>query len=105
MHFFKDSSEAERYATSRPYFHPIAIARAKEAASIETPVSLALDVACGTGHSTTALMALADQLIGIDISFNMLRIGLSETVSFVKRGEFLVGMVGSLSTPTGSLES
>jgi ubiquinone/menaquinone biosynthesis C-methylase UbiE len=72
MKFFTGLSEAERYAKSRPYFHPLAITRAKEAANIESPVSLVMDAACGTGHSTAALMSIAERVIGIDISFNML---------------------------------
>ena len=72
MPFFTHSDEAERYAQSRPYFHPLAISRAKEATGAEKSVPLALDVACGTGLSTTALMAIAERVIGIDISRNML---------------------------------
>ncbi len=72
MRFFTSPSEAERYAKSRPYFHPLAIARAKKAVGIERKVPLALDVACGTGQSTTALLAVAERVIGVDISRNML---------------------------------
>ena len=72
MPFFTESNEAERYARNRPYFHPLAIARAKEAMGIGTAVPLALDVACGTGLSTTALLSIAERVIGMDISFNML---------------------------------
>lgn len=39
---------------------------------ITSTFPLAVDVACGTGHSTAALTALADQVIGFDISWNML---------------------------------
>ena len=72
MKFFTDSSEAVRYARSRPYFHPLAIKRAKKVFDIEKPVSLALDVACGTGQSTKALLSIAERVIGFDISWNML---------------------------------
>ena len=72
MPFFTGLTEAERYAKSRPFFHPLAIARAKEAAHIGELIPLALDVACGTGHSTAALLSIAERVIGIDISFNML---------------------------------
>ena len=72
MPFFAHLDEAERYAQSRPYFHPLAIARAREAMGIERSVPLALDVACGTGLSTAALMSIAERAIGIDISRIML---------------------------------
>jgi SAM-dependent methyltransferase len=72
MPFFIDLREAERYAKSRPYFHPLAIARAQEVLGIETTLPLALDVACGTGHSTTALLSISERVVGVDLSFNML---------------------------------
>jgi SAM-dependent methyltransferase len=72
MPFFTGSNETERYARNRPYFHPLVITRAKKAMGIRTAVPLALDVACGTGQSTTALLAIAERVIGMDISFNML---------------------------------
>jgi ubiquinone/menaquinone biosynthesis C-methylase UbiE len=72
MSFFTDSSEAQRYAQSRPYFHPLAIARAKEATGLKSTVALALDIACGTGQSAAALTSIAERVIGFDISWNML---------------------------------
>jgi len=72
MPFFNDLSEAKRYAQSRPYFHPLAIARAKEATGIERAVPVAVDIACGTGQSARALASVARRVVGIDISWNML---------------------------------
>jgi len=72
MSFFTGLSEAERYAQSRPFFHPLAIARAKEAAGVEGIAPLALDAACGTGQSAAALTSVAERVIGFDISWNML---------------------------------
>ena len=39
---------------------------------IEATFPLAVDVACGTGQSAAALMAIAERVIGFDISWNML---------------------------------
>lgn len=72
MLFFTDLSEAKRYSQNRPYFHPIAIERAKEDLGIVATFPLAVDVACGTGQSTAALTAIAERVIGFDISWNML---------------------------------
>jgi SAM-dependent methyltransferase len=72
MPFFSKAIEAERYAQNRPYFHPLAIAQAKEATGIDKKVPLALDVACGTGQSSSALKAIAERVIGFDISWNMM---------------------------------
>ncbi len=72
MSFFTGLDEAERYARNRPYFHPRAIARAQEALGIEASLPVALDVACGTGQSTAALLSIAERAIGLDISPNML---------------------------------
>jgi len=72
MPFFTDPNEAKRYLQSRPYFHPIAIKRAKEMMGIDGTLSLGVDVACGTGQSTTALSEIAEKVVGFDISWNML---------------------------------
>jgi len=72
MSYFTDLNEAERYAASRPYFHPLAIQRAKETFGIEGRLPLAVDVACGTGLSAVALTSLAEAVIAFDISWNML---------------------------------
>jgi SAM-dependent methyltransferase len=85
MSFFRDLSEAERYARSRPYFHPLAIGRAKEATGLDGTVPLAVDVACGTGQSAAALVAIAERVIGLDISWGMLAsAGRDERVSYVQ---------------------
>lgn len=70
--FFTDSNEAQRYAQSRPYFHPLSIARAKETLDLKGTAPLALDVACGTGQSAVALTSIAERVIGLDVSRNML---------------------------------
>jgi len=72
MPYFTDPNEAKRYAKSRPYFHPIAIERAKEVMGYDGVFSLGVDVACGTGQSTMALNGIAKRVIGFDISWNML---------------------------------
>jgi SAM-dependent methyltransferase len=105
MPFFSDLSEAERYANSRPYFHPLAIARAKEATGVARTVPLALDVACGTGHSTTALTSIAESVIGFDISWNMLvNARQNERVRYVRaRAEFMPFQSGSAPVMSSAL--
>lgn len=103
MPFFTDLSEAERYAQNRPYFHPLAISRAKEAAGLERTVPLALDVACGTGQSSAALTSIAERVIGMDISWNMLANAVgNERIRYVRaRAEaipFQSGSVPAMST-------
>lgn len=73
MPYFTDLNEAERYAASRPYFHPLAIERAKEIFGIKGRLPLVVDVACGTGQSAAALASIAETVIAFDISWNMLR--------------------------------
>jgi SAM-dependent methyltransferase len=72
MSFFNDPGEARRYARHRPHFHPIAIGRALQALGITNPLSLALDVACGTGQSASGLLSIADHVLGLDVSWGML---------------------------------
>jgi len=73
MNFFAHKSAAERYALHRPYFHPLVMERIKSHLGITTSVDRALDVACGTGQSTVALKEIADSVVGVDISAEMLK--------------------------------
>jgi SAM-dependent methyltransferase len=69
MSFFKFQRVAEGYATHRPYYHPLIMQKIRERVG---PVSHALDVGCGSGLSTVALRALADHVVGIDGSAEMI---------------------------------
>lgn len=71
MNFFSPETAAERYAKGRPYFHPQIVGRIREFHGLEGRLSSALDVGCGTGLSTNALRALAEQVVGVDASAAM----------------------------------
>lgn len=72
MTYFSHQSAAGRYARSRPYFHPLVIERIRSHLRLDSPLPHALDVGCGTGQSTLALKEIATQVIGTDISEEML---------------------------------
>jgi SAM-dependent methyltransferase len=72
VNFFASRSAAKRYAKGRPYFHPIVIERIKERLALTLPVPRALDVGCGTGLSTMALKEIAERVVGIDSSAEMI---------------------------------
>lgn len=72
MNFFAPKTAAERYARGRPFFHPVVLARVKELLSLTKPLPRALDVCCGTGLSTVALKGLAESVVGVDVSLEML---------------------------------
>jgi ubiquinone/menaquinone biosynthesis C-methylase UbiE len=72
MNFFVYKSVAERYAKYRPYFHPLVIAKIKDYLQLQNPLGFAVDVGCGSGHSTAALKEIADLVAGLDISAEML---------------------------------
>jgi len=67
--YFDKGSVAERYALGRPYLHPQIIQRIRQ---FVDPVDYVLDVACGTGMSSVALLDIADRIVGIDLSREML---------------------------------
>jgi len=71
INLFVHKTTAERYAKSRPFFHPLVIKRIREFTGREN-FKHALDVGCGTGQSTTALLEIAERAVGIDISAEML---------------------------------
>ncbi len=72
MNFFSPKTAAERYAKGRPFFHRLVIRRAKDFLPDDKLLPLALDVGCGTGLSTVALKEIAENIIGTDISPEMI---------------------------------
>jgi SAM-dependent methyltransferase len=70
--WFGAGVDAERYARARPAVHASALAKFRQAAGITARFQCALDVGCGTGHSTVALMPLAESVVGVDPSAEML---------------------------------
>lgn len=78
INYFSLKSAAERFAKGRPYFHPEIIRRIKEFLSIAKPLSSALDVGCGTGLSTIALKEIAQMVIGVDASAEMIALAPEE---------------------------
>lgn len=71
MNFFSTKSAATRYATGRPYFHPFIINQIKEYLGFTEVLPNALDVGCGTGLSTIALKEIANEIVGVDLSQEM----------------------------------
>lgn len=70
---FDNGAAARRYASGRPYFHPVAVrAGAGLVPLARGRVGLALDVACGTGLSTRAVLEVADRVVAVDPSAAML---------------------------------
>ncbi len=72
MNYFSPKSAAKRYSKGRPYFHPLIIGRIKKFLSLAKPLSSALDVGCGTGLSAIALKEIAQNVIGVDASAEMI---------------------------------
>ena len=69
---FDSDPVARRYAHGRPFYHRSALGLAARQLGIGH-ARVAIDVACGTGLSTQALLDLADHVIAIDASAAMLR--------------------------------
>jgi SAM-dependent methyltransferase len=69
---FEHDRVAAGYASARPYLHPQVFAQARELAGLAGRARRALDVGCGTGLSSKALLDLAHEVVGIDASLPML---------------------------------
>ncbi len=78
MNYFAYQSAAERYAKGRPYFHPQIISRISTYLSLAKPVAHAIDVGCGTGLSAIALKTIAERVVGVDISAEMIALAPSK---------------------------
>jgi len=70
---FQHDRVAAGYASARPFLHPEVFARVREVLQPAARASRALDVGCGTGLSSVALRELADAVVGVDASKEMLR--------------------------------
>jgi SAM-dependent methyltransferase len=87
VNHFALTSAARRYVQGRPYFHPIVIAKIRQHLGLSAPVSLAVDVGCGTGLSTVALKKISRQVIGLDPSKAMLELApVAPAVHYVVAG-------------------
>jgi SAM-dependent methyltransferase len=71
MNFFSSKSAAERYTEGRPRFHPLVVEKIRAFLSTGLPVKRAIDVGCGTGLSTVALKEIAEEIVGVDMSLEM----------------------------------
>ncbi|WP_425616479.1 class I SAM-dependent methyltransferase [Anatilimnocola sp. NA78] len=71
QNLFAHRSAAQRYATARPYFHPLVMDKIVGFTKV-AKFGRAIDIACGTGLSSRALTAIADQVAAVDISPEML---------------------------------
>lgn len=72
--FWTEPSAARRYREARPYFHPIVMDLIRRRIGLEPEQKLAhgIDVGCGTGQSTVALLKLVDTATGVDNAEQML---------------------------------
>ena len=72
MNYFNLKTAAERYTKGRPDFHNNTIKHIKDFLRLDKKLDHALDIACGTGLSTQALLAIATTVYGTDSSPAML---------------------------------
>jgi len=102
--YFTGAEVAARYAKARPFFHDEAVEWICRAAG-RRRFARALDVGCGSGLSTVALAAIADDVVGVDCAQGMLDeaaprenvrylCGRAEEMEFAA-GEFELVTVGS----------
>ena len=73
MNYFESEQAAERYSRGRPYYHPLTIRKIREFLGPDYKFHKILDVACGTGLSTKALLELGGEIWAMDSSPEMLK--------------------------------
>src|SRR5919199_5884557 len=99
MNFFSPKSAAQRYRKGRYYFHPVVIERIREFLSLDEPLTIALDVGCGTGLSTIALEEISSRVVGVDASLEMVALADKEP-----RASYLVSRAEELPFKDGVFE-
>jgi ubiquinone/menaquinone biosynthesis C-methylase UbiE len=72
LNYFESQRSADLYLQGRPDFHEKSIKLIRKYLNLEKPVAKALDIACGTGLSTQALLPIANKVYGTDSSVAML---------------------------------
>ena len=70
---FQHERVAAGYASARPYLHPEIFAVVRHILRPAARYRRALDVGCGTGLSSVALLDLAREVVGTDAALDMLR--------------------------------
>jgi len=80
MNYFNPKIAAERYSKGRPDFHGNTIKHIKDYLQLENKLDKALDIACGTGLSTQALLAIVTNVYGTDLSAEMLNLALQKDI-------------------------
>ncbi len=70
---FEHDRVAAGYASARPFLHPEVFARVRGLIRTPEPLRRALDVGCGTGMSSVALLDLAREVTGVDVAVPMLQ--------------------------------
>ena len=105
---YRSARMAAGYAFSRPPVHAHIVRRIREDLRLEAPVGRALDVGCGAGLSTAALVPLARLVVGLEPVPTMLEhrravapeaafvVGRAEQLPFGARAFDLVTAAGSL---------
>lgn len=73
MNYFSSAESADRYAVGRPDFHGQAMLRAKDYLKLQGKLECALDIACGNGLSSKALLDIAKDVFATDSSAAMLQ--------------------------------
>lgn len=63
---------ARRFGEGRPYFHPRVMEQVRRKLGLSGKLARALDVGCGTGLSSRALLSLAEKVDAVDPSAAML---------------------------------
>jgi ubiquinone/menaquinone biosynthesis C-methylase UbiE len=76
MNYFNPKTAAERYSKGRPHFHSNTIKHIRDYLHLDKKLNKALDIACGTGLSTRALLEIAIDVYGTDTSREMLNFAL-----------------------------
>jgi SAM-dependent methyltransferase len=71
---FQHGRVAAGYASARPFLHPEVFAQVRDLIRAPKRLGWALDVGCGTGMSSVALLALSQHVVGVDASVEMLRL-------------------------------
>jgi len=99
QNYFNYKEAAKRYKTGRPNFHSQVVEKIKSKLGLDEKLNLCLDVACGTGLLTEALLGISEKVIGLDNSEGML-----SQVNENKNIDYILGQAEDLSIVQGFVD-
>lgn len=101
--YFADREVAARYERVRPFYHREVVGEIARLSGVSR-FRCALDVGCGTGMSSVALAEIADEVVAVDSSAEMLEQARARVDDLQSKVRYQLGSAERLEFPDGEFD-